>query len=214
MFWGVRRWGCGGWRRRHTGGIQNAACEGFVRLRTHEFLSRRGKEPKAAGGPARFPCGASAPGPPSDKYLVSVEPRRGAPDGVPFGSALTAPLKTFRFQRGPVLREGKSWRGGRASHVVFLYRVHTKKPPLKGEVPAKRAEGFRPPRRKVAAALSAAVTTTKFIGDAPTSQAEPAMQKCATQTPTALRERGSGGEALLSEKRPLPQSLPHAVFLL
>ena len=67
-----------------------------------------------------------------------------------------------------------------------------KKPPLKGEVPAKRAEGFRPPRRKVAAALSAAVTTTKFIGDAPTSQAEPAMQKCATQTPTALRERGLG----------------------
>ena len=48
-----------------------------------------------------------------------------------------------------------------------------KKPPLKGEVPAKRAEGFRPPRRKVAAALSAAVTTTEFIGERPHSQAEP-----------------------------------------
>ena len=41
----------------------------------------------------------AGPRTPSDKYLVSVEPRRGAPDGVPFGSALTAPLKTFRFQR-------------------------------------------------------------------------------------------------------------------
>ena len=36
--------------------------------------------------------------------------------------------------------------GGRASHVaLFLRGAHTKKPPLKGEVPAKRAEGFRSP---------------------------------------------------------------------
>ena len=61
--------------------------------------------------------------------------------------------------------------------ALFLHGAHTKKPPLKGEVPAKRAEGFRPPYRKVAAALSAAVTTTKFIGNAPTSQAEPSKQK-------------------------------------
>ena len=40
----------------------------------------------------------------------------------------------------------------------------------------------------------------------PNSQAEPPMQKRTRQTPTALRERGSGGEALLSEKRPLPRS--------
>ena len=34
----------------------------------------------------------------------------------------------------------------RASHVaLFLRGAHTKKPPLKGEVPAKRAEGFRSP---------------------------------------------------------------------
>ena len=59
----------------------------------------QGKGTKGCRGPARIPCGAPAPGPPADKYLVSVEPRRGAPDGVPFGSALTAPLKTFRFQR-------------------------------------------------------------------------------------------------------------------
>ena len=71
----------------------------------------QGKGTKGCRGPARIPCGAPAPGPPSDKYLVSVEPRRGVPDGVPFGSALTAPLKTFRFQRGPVLRGGKARRG-------------------------------------------------------------------------------------------------------
>ena len=71
----------------------------------------QGKGTKGCRGPARIPCGAPAPGPPSDKYLVSVEPRRGAPDGVPSGSARTAPLKTFRFQRGPVLRGGKKRQG-------------------------------------------------------------------------------------------------------
>ena len=59
----------------------------------------QGKGTKGCRGPARFPCGTPAPGPPSDKYLVSVEPRWGAPDVVPSGSARTAPLKTFRFQR-------------------------------------------------------------------------------------------------------------------
>ena len=63
-------------------------------------------------------------------------------------------------------------------------------------------------RWQVAAALSAAVTITKQQGTAPTSQAEPSQKKHPTQTPAALRERGSGGEALLSEKRPLPQNLP------
>ena len=66
-------------------------------------------------------------------------------------------------------------------------------------------------RWQVAAALSAAVTTTKPIGDAPTFQAEPTQKKDSTRTPAALRERGSGGEALLSEKRPLPQRLPNIV---
>ena len=59
----------------------------------------QGKGTKGCRGPARIPCGAPAPGPPSCKRLASVEPRRGVPDGVPFGSARTAPLKTFRFQR-------------------------------------------------------------------------------------------------------------------
>ena len=68
--------------------------------------------------------------------------------------------------------------------------------------------GYLIQRWQVAAALSAAVTTIKFIGDAPNSQAEPTKKKGSSRTPAALRERGSGGEALLLEKRPLPQNLP------
>ena len=64
--------------------------------------------------------------------------------------------------------------------------------------------------RTSAAALSAAVDTTKMIRDNPNSQAEPPPKKRPRQTPAALRERGSGGEALLSEKRPLPLNLSHA----
>ena len=60
---------------------------------------------------------------------------------------------------------------------------------------------------QVAAALSAAVTTTKLIGDRPHSQGRASPKEETTQTPATLRERGSGGEALLLEKRPLPQNL-------
>ena len=42
----------------------------------------------------------------------------------------------------------------------------------------------------------------------PNWQGEPSKENRPTGTPAALRERGSGGEALLSEKRPLPQNLP------
>ena len=63
------------------------------------------------------------------------------------------------------------------------------------------------PRKQVAAVLSAAVTSTNSQGIALTSQAEPPMQKSLPQSPATLRERGSGGEALLLEKRPLPQNL-------
>ena len=62
----------------------------------------------------------------------------------------------------------------------------------------------------VTAADRAAVTTTKPIGDAPTSQAEPTPKKCTP--PNASRssgERGLGGEGLLSEKPPLPPESPH-----
>ena len=107
----------------------------------------QGKGTKGCRGPARIPCGAPAPGPPADKRLVSVEPRWGAPNGVPSGSALTAPLKTFRFQRGPVLRGGKARRVKCALRAWNLLKEEPppQKPPLKGEVPAKRAEGFRSP---------------------------------------------------------------------
>ncbi len=62
-----------------------------------------------------------------------------------------------------------------------------------------------------AAALSAAVDSLKPIRKRSPPQAEPPPQKPHPQTPAALRERGSGGEALLSEKRPLPQRLPNII---
>ena len=59
--------------------------------------------------------------------------------------------------------------------------------------------------RTVAAALSAAVTTAKLIGDTPTLQAEPSQKKRPNSNASrSSGERGLGGEALLSEKRPRP----------
>ena len=74
---------------------------------------------------------------------------------------------------------------------------------------------FVPTRYMSAAALSAAVDTTKLIGDHAHSQAEPTKKKGVPQTPAALRERGSGGEGLLSEKPPLPRicNLPRSSHL-
>ena len=132
--------------RRHTGGGQGCCLREFRASADARVPFPQGKGTKGCRGPARFPCGTPAPGPPSDKYLVSVEPRRGAPNGVPYGSARTAPLKTFRFQRGPVLRGGKSqWVKDALCAWHSFGGAGTKKPPLKGEVPAKRAEGFVPP---------------------------------------------------------------------
>ena len=56
----------------------------------------------------------------------------------------------------------------------------------------------RTQRWQVAAALSAAVTTTKRQGTVPNSQAEAPMQKQPRQTPAALREgaRGRGKTAI------------------
>ena len=62
--------------------------------------------------------------------------------------------------------------------------------------------------RRVAAALSAAVTSTKSIGDEPHSHGRSTPKERTSLFPATLRERGSGGEALLLEKRPLPQRLP------
>ena len=63
-------------------------------------------------------------------------------------------------------------------------------------------------RWQVAAALSAAVTTTKLIGDAPSLRRNQRCRSCFRHTPAALREKGSGEEELLSEKLPPPQNLP------
>ena len=49
-----------------------------------------------------------------------------------------------------------------------------------------------PSTRQVAAALSAAVTTTKQQEPAPTSQGEPRMQKQTPQAPATLREGARG----------------------
>ena len=77
------------------------------------------------------------------------------------------------------------------------------KPPLPPEFP------FVFQRWQVAAALSAAVTITKPIGDAPTSQAEPTQKKSTPQTPAALWERGVWGERGFSQRSRLsPQHLP------
>ena len=66
-----------------------------------------------------------------------------------------------------------------------------------------------PQRRMSAAALSAAVDSAKLVEATSNSQAEPSKQK--RTPPNASRssgERGLGGEALLSEKRPLPPTRP------
>ena len=116
----------------------------------------QGKGTKGCRGPARIPCGAPAPGPPSDKRLVSVEPRRGAPNGVPYGSARTAPLKTFRFQRGPVLRGGKSqW----VKDALCAWNL------LRGEATTLKASPERGGAREAGGGVPSPVTTTKLTGD-------------------------------------------------
>ncbi len=173
----------------------------------------QGKGTKGCRGPARFPCGAPAPGPPSDKKLVSVEPRRGAPNGVPYGSALTAPLKTFRFQRGPVLRGGKSQRVRDALCAWHSFGgAGTKKPPLKGEVPAKRAEGFHPLAPQGRGGSVSRRDHNQAYRRHAHAQAEPPMQKQPCRTPTALRERGVWGERRFSQRSGLsPQRPPSPV---
>ena len=78
-----------------------------------------------------------------------------------------------------------------ASHQLFLYPVASSPP------------------RTSAAALSAAVDSTKLQGTAPNSQAEPTPKNRPNSNASrSSGERGLGGEALLSEKRPLPPASP------
>ena len=67
---------------------------------------------------------------------------------------------------------------------------------------------YDPQRRQGAAALSAAVTTIKPQGIAPTSHGRTSWEEKSSLFPATLRERGPGGEVLLLEKQPLPRSLP------
>ena len=72
---------------------------------------------------------------------------------------------------------------------------------------------YQTKRWQVAAALSAAVTTTPRQENAPTSHGRASSKEKSSLFPATLRERGSGGEALLLEKRPLPQNLlPQHLF--
>ena len=65
-------------------------------------------------------------------------------------------------------------------------------------------------RWQVAAALSAAVTTSKPIEDAPPFRRNQLRKNVATQTPAALRVRGVWGERRFSQRSGLsPQRLPH-----
>ena len=91
----------------------------------------------------------------------------------------------------------------------LLASLHAK-PPLKGEVPAICGRrGSSPHAAKVAAALSAAVTTTKSIGDRLYFQAERPMQKQIRQTPAALREGARGrGFSQRSRLPRIPRTFP------
>ena len=66
-------------------------------------------------------------------------------------------------------------------------------------------------RWQVAAALSAAVTTTKQQETTLQLAAAYCMEEKTTRTAATLRMRGSGGEVLLLEKRPLPQRLSYPI---
>ena len=111
---------------------------------------------------------------------------------------LTAPSAEGAFWGRPCLRR----RGGGQSPFGSF--------PIVPATPSafRLSIGIRDKRWQVAAALSAAVTTTKLIGDEPHLSGANCLKKHTPQTPAALRERGSGGEGLLSEKPPLPQNLP------
>ena len=72
-----------------------------------------------------------------------------------------------------------------------------------------KGQRIRSPCWLGAAALSAAVTSTKPQETAPNAQAEPSQKKNPPSNANrSSGERGLGGEALLSEKRPLPPESP------
>ena len=76
----------------------------------------------------------------------------------------------------------------------------------RGEIPRPQT---RPHAAMVAAALSAAVTSTTLQRTAPTSQAEPSKKKAPRQTPAALREGARGrGFSQRSRLPRIPRTFP------
>ena len=111
------------------------------------------------------------------------------------------PFASFRRRRG-ILR-GANDGGYPPLRRESFGDTSCKAPPERGGARLWRAEGFVSPCRMVAAALSAAVTTTKQQEPAPNSQAESTPKNRASQTPAALREgaRGRG----FSQRSRLPR---------
>ena len=87
------------------------------------------------------------------------------------------------------------------------------KPPLKGEVPALGGRRGSVPSAPQGRGGSVSRRDHNQAAGIRAQQTGATCQKEESPRPPAtLRERGSGGEALLLEKRPLPQHLPAVIF--
>ena len=118
---------------------------------------------------------------------------------------------TIRSANGPPLLRKEARGGGKAAtsycFVSFRHDQRALQSPF-GNLRPLLIGLYRTQRWQVAAALSAAVTTTPKQETAPNSHGRASPKERTSLFPATLRERGSGGEALLLEKRPLPQNLP------
>ncbi len=87
------------------------------------------------------------------------------------------------------------------------------KPPLKGEVPALGGRrGSFPTLQRSRRLCQPPRPQLPKQKNAPTLHGREPSKEESSLFPATLRERGSGGEALLLEKRPLPQNLPTVIF--
>ena len=118
------------------------------------------------------------------------------------------PFAPRRVEDIPPLRKGHLFVHCTPSHMPIQEK------PMAQAISFSCIQFSRPQRSMSAAALSAAVDSTKLQGTAPNSQAEPTPQKQPTPTPAALRERGVWGERRFSQRSGLsPQKLPyHSLF--
>ena len=96
-----------------------------------------------------------------------------------------------------------------SSVSLRLTALPDKASPERGGARRRRAEGFVPLRRAGrGGSVSRRDHNQAYRRPHATHRRNQLRRKVASRTPAALREWGSGGEALLSEKRPLPQNLP------